>query len=125
MILVVTLFYWAVGKDNLTLSIQFVILEWAFFDCSVDEDLFALSVQLMSFEYPFLKRFLVYVNTEPIQTIFAIIIPYHLTCECPLFFLGMVNDPDTTYVNLLVEIWSVFYCYQFFYISNSELIFEF
>ena len=79
----------------------------------------------MSFEYTFLKWFLVDVNTEPIQAIFAIVIPYHLTRESPLFFLGMVNDPDSTYINLLVEIWSVFYRDQFFYISYTKLIFEF
>lgn len=106
-VLVEALLNSAVGKCHLTLAIQFVILELSLLDSTVDEDLLALAVELMTLEYAFLESFLVYVDAKTVEAVLAVVVSYHLSGEGPLLFFGVIYDPNSTYIDLLVELWSV------------------
>ena len=111
MILIEALLDCAVGQNDLPLAIEFVVLELAFFHGSVHKYLFALSMKLVAFKYTFLESFLVYVHTESIKTILAIIVSYHLTSKGSLLFLRVVNYPYAAYVYLLIVFLSIFNCH--------------
>jgi putative ribosome biogenesis GTPase RsgA len=78
----------------------------------------------VSFENAFLERFLIYVYAKAVKTVLAIIVSDHLPSECSLFFLRMIDDPNATYVDLLAEIVAILNRHQFFYVTDSEIVFE-
>ena len=82
-------------------------------------------MQLVSFENSFLERFLINVDAEAVEAIFAIVITDHLSCERSLFLLRVVYDPDASDVDLLCKVGTVLDGHQFFDISDSEIVFEF
>ena len=82
-------------------------------------------MQLVPLEYSLLICFLVDVDAETVEAVFAVVVSDHLASECSLLFLEVVDDPDSTDINLLAEVLPIFNRNQFFNISDSKIIFEF